>query len=489
MGVVRIPTGYFLKMAKADYQNYRSALAREFYQNSIDAGATRIDVTVNNDERSVVVADNGCGMTREVILEKLLVLGGTHKATGSVGAFGKAKELLFFSWASYEIKTGNLRVEGSGAEYEISEVPGVTQGTIAKITFDEETFLSKWDFHFRVVASKMLTQVRIFINGDEAPNPKMRGQSKISNAWLTVYQNKAHESDYASVRVDGIWMFDEYVGSGKGTLSFEIARSAMEEALTSNRDGLKFSHRQELDKITADLIVNPKSGMDRQKTITYEHIEGTGQVRLEAATAPMVAKALECFDSEMALGQKQSILLQALEADGFQSDDLASMRLQEMSDITELNSQLQLIGYKPNFVLKYQGAAGPAHSFMETNKAHVLANLWTEVVKQVLLDNVVYESFTAGFTFYKKDEAERWKRGDVISYLVNPLNLLHVHGLDNAPLSNRTMLLKDLRSRACHEIAHHFVEGHGEDFTNTFHVVEAKTWKSETLYRRIQTLK
>jgi hypothetical protein len=56
-GKVKVSGEYFLKMAKADYRNYREALWREIYQNSIDAGATEITVEYNTEELSITVID------------------------------------------------------------------------------------------------------------------------------------------------------------------------------------------------------------------------------------------------------------------------------------------------------------------------------------------------------------------------------------------------------------------------------------------------
>ena len=80
---VRIPDGYFLKMAKADYTDWHRALPREFYQNSVDAGASQIVVTTDEDNRTITVQDNGCGMGYDTLVDKLFVLGGTKKAEGS----------------------------------------------------------------------------------------------------------------------------------------------------------------------------------------------------------------------------------------------------------------------------------------------------------------------------------------------------------------------------------------------------------------------
>jgi hypothetical protein len=46
---VAIPSSYFMKMAIIDYSNWKHALIREFFQNSIDAGCTEIHCSMTED--------------------------------------------------------------------------------------------------------------------------------------------------------------------------------------------------------------------------------------------------------------------------------------------------------------------------------------------------------------------------------------------------------------------------------------------------------
>ncbi|MFO0694534.1 MAG: ATP-binding protein [Polyangiales bacterium] len=69
------------------------AFVRELVQNSIDAGATRIDVRVVSEPEGTLaigVADDGSGMDRETIEDKLLVLFRSSKegVAGKIGKFG-----------------------------------------------------------------------------------------------------------------------------------------------------------------------------------------------------------------------------------------------------------------------------------------------------------------------------------------------------------------------------------------------------------------
>jgi hypothetical protein len=77
----------------------RSTFVRELVQNSIDAGAGRVDLTVvaRPDHLEVTVADDGDGMDRETIEERLLVLFSSSKEDDAtkIGKFGIGFVSLF----------------------------------------------------------------------------------------------------------------------------------------------------------------------------------------------------------------------------------------------------------------------------------------------------------------------------------------------------------------------------------------------------------
>lgn len=485
-GTVSIPYGYFLKMAKHDYSNWKKALPREFYQNSIDAGATVIKVSVNKEPRMIEISDDGCGMSLDTIQNKLLVLGGSKKASGSVGAFGKAKELLFFSWPKWEILTRGLRLEGKGPEYSLNKVESDIQGVIARVWIPEDEDLDAVATQFRVVASYMQTGADIFIDGEPVQCGKKRGRLARCEEWVDIYQLKAEDSSYAPVRIDGIWMFDKYVGSGHGLLVFELKRSSI-EALTSNRDGLKYQWSDLLEPIVEDLLVNKKSALRELPPQVYELVPGTGPVRVSAKTP-----SVDELDNLVRDAQGQFELAQAaarqLFGEGARSLDLSRVE-QVVKTKRFLVEAMTFVGYEPDFIVRYTGNKYHAHNFMHTNKAKVIAKMWTETIKQVLLDNKQYVSFTCGFMFDDSSvDAEFVKLDDHMYFLLNPFSLLGALGFKGKPLSKRPLLMCDLRSRACHEVTHMFHRNHNEDFIAKFHEIEMRTWQSRESYNYIQKL-
>jgi molecular chaperone HtpG len=110
------------------------AFYRELVQNSIDAGAHRIDVRLhyNKDEQcvSVVVHDDGCGMTLETVERCLLVLfrSSKDKDPTKIGKFGVGFFSIFsLNPTTVRVDTGTgaptgLRLEiGRDFSYEVSE--------------------------------------------------------------------------------------------------------------------------------------------------------------------------------------------------------------------------------------------------------------------------------------------------------------------------------------------------------------------------------
>ena len=98
---IKVPDSYF-KKDKHQYNNWPLAFVRELYQNSYDAKASRIDIQTYQDNYGVhyIFKDNGRGMSAETIKNALLTMGGSEKEEDSVGGFGQAKIIIYFSQLS-----------------------------------------------------------------------------------------------------------------------------------------------------------------------------------------------------------------------------------------------------------------------------------------------------------------------------------------------------------------------------------------------------
>jgi hypothetical protein len=131
---IQTPKAFYVKERLEYYSDPWFAFFRELFQNSVDAGATEIDITLSEvDGRGafgreptlpkvfrVGFADNGKGMDDHA-MDVFFKLGGTTKGDGStVGGFGRARIMLLFGQVAWTLRTGDRRIEGDGGEY-ISE--------------------------------------------------------------------------------------------------------------------------------------------------------------------------------------------------------------------------------------------------------------------------------------------------------------------------------------------------------------------------------
>lgn len=483
-GRVEVPAEYFLKMAKNDYTEWKKALAREFYQNSIDALASEIDVVSDSVNRTIKIVDNGCGMGQDVLLNKLLVLGGSEKAAGSVGAFGKAKELLFFSWEWYRIRTREWEVTGHGAEFQIRRTEQTrVLGTEVEIKVQPEEDFSAIREAFWSVAQLIQTKTKIRINGHLAACSVYRGTKVVEKSFCNVYQTKCRDVGVARVRVDGIWMFDWWIGHGAGEVVIELTKSSI-ACLTSNRDHLKGEYRVAVEAMIRAIVIDKKSSLSDKTRDVFETVRGTGKIRVSEDVAVQAIAAKQNKQNETLLGLVQ---------DAQPSQPLAKMRVQDLveNDWTpqEFKDRLKLIGYQPDFSVLHQSEFGKVSRVMSQKQSGIIGRIWTETVKQVLLDNRKYIEFTAGFTFKPDMDAALIRKGDQVFVMVNPLHLGIKACIKSRLFSNRRILMEELKALAIHEVTHLKYQQHDEDFASEMETIRAKTWKSQPVYDQLARMK
>jgi hypothetical protein len=500
-GQVAVPRDYFLRMAKMDYNDYKEALAREFYQNSVDAGASTIDVNFYSAERKIVVKDNGCGMDYSTIKDKLLVLGGSEKRSDSVGAFGKAKEVLYFSWEKYEVRTRDLVVRGRGADYTIERTNDHHHGTTSTIWMWEDEDLTYFEWAFRSVAKKFQVDTSIRINDMDIVCDMKRGDFVKNLGWASIYVEPSSGNNWrCNVRIQGQWMFSHYHGEDDlGKIVLELHRSST-DALTSNRDALNSKYKEEFSKFIRELITNRNSAIERENPTIRKKYKGTGKVAV--ALEKLKEGLKECIntlkggvieDNEVVLSEdeKEEIIdyfLDSIPASNMSLEDLQRIEQEvEASRFVDIE-RLAFVGYEPEFVTIYDTKdKTSSERFMKTKKAKVLARAWTSIIKQVLLDIGWYGLFTAGFNFQSKLAAGFEKIDDEVYFYLNPTTLLteteaKFREIRYDAKAVRHMLREDLLQKAIHEITHLYTPYHNEGFTSKCEWVRARTWKSIDIY-------
>jgi hypothetical protein len=94
--------------------------------------------------------------------------------------------------------------------------------------------------------------------------------------------------------------------------------------------------------------------------------------------------------------------------------------------------------------------------------------------------------FTAGFTFDSETAAEIEKDSDGnVAFYLNPLLIGEDGGWNKKALTNRYLLVEDLKYKAIHEVAHISHNDHNENFVIAMNKIKAKTDLNHRLYEKI----
>jgi hypothetical protein len=487
-GKIGIPPEYFLKMAKHDYNSYREALPREFYQNSIDAGATKIEVTFDEEAKTITITDDGWGMDKDVILNKLLVLGGSHKGEGAVGAFGKAKEILFFSWLDYFIHSNEWVVKGQADSYSLDK-DEMFVGTKIVIHIQDDEWNDYMKNQFANIASRIETRCKIFVNGEEVETKYVKGKKIKETDFGTFYLQEGENDTFFHVRINGIWMFSRYIEGNNlgGRLILELNKSSL-ECLTSNRDGMKYEFRQKLESTTNEMVVDSISFLKPEKKKIRKKLEGIGRVISRDKLKQKIETYIGAYSSV-----SSPVVSLISEMTGIPQEVLDSRMAEINKSLYDEQESLFWASYKPDFILTYeQGQSAEVDKFAHSKKAETIAMLWTETIKQVLIDNEMFSTeFTAGFCFEDSMLAgiENDDSGFPVIYL-NPFEAGKAVGLDSSNLlTKRSLLIESLRDRAIHELAHLTTNNHNEYFVREMARLRSATHGKQKNYNAISKIR
>lgn len=140
---LQVPKEFHVGERDRAYNNdWITAFWREYFQNSTDAGAKTISITIgsgvpkgfhNNDPSAkeitrVIFEDDGTGMSMDVVHNVYFSAGAsTKRGQDVVGGFGRARILQAFSQVRYSIRTQDLLVEGDGSYYKAYPVEEATR--------------------------------------------------------------------------------------------------------------------------------------------------------------------------------------------------------------------------------------------------------------------------------------------------------------------------------------------------------------------------
>lgn len=267
---VQVPHAYFQK-AKSEYADWRWAMIREFIQNAYDAHAANIDFRLSASEADRIelhVSDNGTGMDRDTLENVLLCMDGSRKLAGAIGGFGYAKAILFFAHRRYSICTRNLRVEGSGGEYRLTEESTTVSGTRMAVELaDDSSLLDAWRERIRVYVAACFMEyatgrpAAITLDGVELPqNNDGLYDFAVKTALGDIWYDEQHGASRSAfvVTVAGLPMFVEafYSSTNQSALNGCLELDAGSPALTANRDGFTSTMHDQFSKIVGELVQN-----------------------------------------------------------------------------------------------------------------------------------------------------------------------------------------------------------------------------------------
>ena len=182
---VQIPKGYFFKQSKQEYADVYTRLIQELVQNSVDAGAKNIYLDFTDNGYSC--ADDGVGMTGEVLTNGMLTFGGSQKSdeVNNCGGFGYAKVLILFSMESFIIQTRNNLASGEGLNYSLDTNHSFYQGTKISCKFPQNWGNDKYQMagYAERFLSKCQLRCNVYVNGVQFTNWDYVTRSIRHNEW------------------------------------------------------------------------------------------------------------------------------------------------------------------------------------------------------------------------------------------------------------------------------------------------------------------
>ena len=453
MSQVKIGPEFFSK-AKNDYSDWRWSLVREFYQNCIDCGSKNISLETTTDGKTttLTVYNDGKTMSKTELVDKLLSLGSSGKEfrEGSVGGFGKAKELLYFGWNSYTIETGNLKVVGSGAEYKLVENRKPIKGTISSIVLEGDVATELADEARRFISLSSV-KPQFTINGKGVDTKLQKGYYRRDLPFGRVYTNKQFQN-LVVVRIGGTPMFTSWTKYA-GCVVVELEGNSM-DTLTSNRDGLQYGQRCELEGFIQDLTTNRRKAL-KQKVTEYLYFPGE-KVSCAGFTARVTTareKALEGWAQVPVLVEAgPGLIAGATRGDTYDSRDVtvhkaATRAVELVSDFVIKNETGRVVrkAYRPD-----------SDKFCQY--AFKVLTIWSKLL--VTMHEVFQweDNFSVGFLFTDNDVVACHETGPQYGrvYYLNPVTIQDNKWQKrfNYNLRRGTGDLNQLAITALHELVH-----------------------------------
>ncbi len=281
---IKIGPEFFVK-ALNDYARPHWALLREFLQNGIDAGSTKIEFITGewDGAKRLRVVNDGEIMTQEILIDKFLALGGTSKtgSGGTIGGYGRAKEICVLCHKSYSIVTGTMRIDGSGASYTMGS-DRLVDGVKTEVELHDSFTTRELLVEAQRLAGFTCWKGALLVNGKHTPTG-FKGRLRTQLTFGNVYTSKGeisgidgqvqHQTNCLVVRVSGVPMFHQYCNYSKGVVIVDITGDTR-QVLTASRDSLRYQYSEELNKFLATLATNSKAALENRDEVVIDRYEG-----------------------------------------------------------------------------------------------------------------------------------------------------------------------------------------------------------------------
>ena len=523
-------TDDFYEKRVADYGDWEVAFWREVIQNSRDSGATRVDLEcvpgVYRDPDTgdsvecmrVSVDDNGKGMDYDTLMSAFFRRGGTLKSEGSVGGFGDAKNLILTPWLGYEVRTQNVLVKGQHEDI----YTGLTR---KDLEYKNGTKVTAWmpltmtttpEYAQLLIEQSSLSQIRFTINGsvvkgnipkgtlvDEKPITITSGpRAGTVVGDLILYHSARSRRSGVYVRSHGLFMYktDGFQFNFKGVVTIEINAPPV-GVFTTKRNSLSghstayVDVNNILDRLGTDPGQLLKAKRDKKEII----IRGTGTIESRegevsemSARIASHAKIKKANNGTVTISKADVVDLvnRFTESIAEIEDDPASgdvglaplpstfgtmMAQSKFVDVSQVAGAIQVSMWKPDFYL-YQNISPwkmpkALHPETMSNKYHVLIRTWTELLKFLMVQFGMFETFGVGWVFdteydpshgesvvaalYRRYEGEHWLLLNPVEITRRGYDLNTTYDLvgDRFKLSDQSSI-ENLTLLAVHELTH-----------------------------------
>jgi hypothetical protein len=496
MATIHFPPDFFVKEAKQEYSDVWMRLISELVQNSVDAGAKKVQLIFTPDR--YCCEDDGIGMSADRMVEAMLTMGGSVKGTGATGGFGAAKKLLLFAQDIYNIHSLDTYVEGRGLEYHFKDCMART-GTLVRGYYSDafkkngenmEAYMTAKAKAFLEMCN--FPNVKIFLNGELFTGYLTRPQSRVIDGLGTLFAAKKGEgTTYGRlfVRHNGMYMFTKWIDNLDRHVILEVNGDS-KEVFTQNRDGFRGEYSTRADKLVSELAIDKKSALNKPSQRNYV-IRGKDKSITVNALATMVPQTVLDYVTKLSVTPNSPVTA-SMWANALTTvpENVKKENQSAISIITEMFSQK---GAEADFHFDLADSEYnkvPWWFVPNTGKAKFtnLARLWKVCVVETLKANNISQSFALGFTFASNAQATHRMLGGVTIYHLNP-------ACDAFRKNKGQKLVMEMLTTAVHEVVHSLGHRyHDESFVRKLHdlltptLVNAPSWRQLVKMAKSETV-